>query len=220
MSITMVVALGATLAAAQQVPPLRFARWESEVRAIEKRLDTNQPKKGGWIFAGSSSIRLWDVAKSFPDWPISNVGFGGSEIQDCTYFAHRLITRLEPSKIVFYAGDNDIASGRTAIQVAEEFHVFSKTIHDRLPECQILFIAIKPSLKRWALFDIQTDANERIRKYCTNDVRLQFVDVVKPMLAGGGKPPADLFLSDELHLSAKGYTIWTGQIRELTEKMK
>src|SRR4051812_25168723 len=44
----------------------RFARWEKEVSAIEKRLADDPPKPGCVVFAGSSSIRLWDLKKSFP----------------------------------------------------------------------------------------------------------------------------------------------------------
>ena len=45
----------------------RFARWEKEVAAIEKRQADKPPEKGEVVFAGSSTIRLWDIAKSFPD---------------------------------------------------------------------------------------------------------------------------------------------------------
>src|SRR6476659_6230466 len=95
----------------------RFTKWEKDVAAIEKRLQDAPPKPGGVVFAGSSSIRLWDLKKSFPEKEYVNVGFGGSEVRDSTHFAPRLITSYKPKAVVFYAGDNDIASGRKPEQV-------------------------------------------------------------------------------------------------------
>ena len=104
-------------------------------------------------FAGSSSVRLWDLKKSFPDLNAVNLGFGGSQIPDSTHFAPRLLFPLEPKAVVFYAGDNDLAAGRTPTQVRDDFRAFVKAVHGRLPKARVLFVAVKPSIKRWELFD-------------------------------------------------------------------
>src|SRR5262245_7628741 len=116
-----------------QPPADPFAKWEKEVSAIEKRHKETPPKKGGIVFAGSSTIRLWDVKKSFPDWDVANCGFGGNQVRDNTHFAPRLILPLEPRAIVFYAGDNDLNAGRTPEQVLEDFRAFTKTVREKLP---------------------------------------------------------------------------------------
>ena len=85
----------------------RFARWEPQIAAIEKRLKESKLESGGVFFAGSSSIRLWDLKKSFPEKSYVNVGFGGSQIRDCTHFIPRLITPYRPATIVLYAGRTD-----------------------------------------------------------------------------------------------------------------
>ncbi|HEY2908801.1 MAG TPA: hypothetical protein VGI99_01055, partial [Gemmataceae bacterium] len=54
------------VAAVQPTDEARFAKWEKEIAAIEKRLQANPPKKDGVIFVGSSSIRLWKLDQSFP----------------------------------------------------------------------------------------------------------------------------------------------------------
>jgi lysophospholipase L1-like esterase len=199
--------LAAPLAA--QSPDERFARWEKEIAAIEKRLKENPPPKGGVAFIGSSTIRLWDLKKSFPDRDVVNVGFGGSEIRDSTHFAGRILFPLEPRTIVFYAGDNDLASGRTPEQVRDDFRAFVAAVREKLPKTKVLFVAVKPSVKRWAIFDRQTRANGLVEAVCQGDDRLGYIDVVPAMLGPDGKPPADLFVADGLHLSPKGYAIWT-----------
>lgn len=209
-----VVAVTTVIAATSSDPPLRFARWHPEVAAIEKRLAASPPKKGGTLFVGSSSIRLWDVPRSFPDLPAANVGFGGSEVRDCTHFAPRLVLPHAPKTIVFYAGDNDLANRRTPEQVRDDFAAFAKVVHAKLPDCRILFVAVKPSPKRWALFDRQTAANRLVADLCRGNERLGYIDVVTPALGPDGKPLPALFVADELHLSAKGYEVWATAVGE------
>lgn len=194
-----------------QSPPAadRAAKWEKEIAAIEKRLKANPPQPGGVLFAGSSSIRLWDLKKSFPDLAATNVGFGGSWIPDSTHFAPRIILPHKPKTIVLYAGDNDIAAGRSPEQVRDDFRAFAAAVQKGLPKTRILFVAVKPSLARWKLFDVQSKANRLVKELTEKDDRLGFIDVVPPMLGPDGKPKPELFVKDGLHLSEQGYAIWT-----------
>ena len=47
-----------------------FLRWDEKNSAVEQAV----------LFVGSSSIRLWPTALSFPDLPVLNRGFGGAHI--------------------------------------------------------------------------------------------------------------------------------------------
>jgi GDSL-like Lipase/Acylhydrolase family len=194
--------------------PERAKKWEKEIAAIEKRQAESPPEKGGIVFAGSSTVRLWDVAKAFPDWKVTNSGFGGSEIRDVAHFADRIILKPEPRAIVFYAGDNDINSRRTPEQVLADFQAFAEVVHKRLPKTRIYFIPIKPSIARWKLFEEQTKANEIVKAFCAKDERLGYIDIVPAMLGKDGKPVPELFVTDGLHLSPKGYEILNEAVRK------
>ncbi|MEO2088248.1 MAG: GDSL-type esterase/lipase family protein, partial [Gemmataceae bacterium] len=166
-SVAVVVAVSATL----QQPDLRFVRWEQEVRGIEKRLAKASPTAGGVLFVGSSSIRLWDTAKAFPDLASANVGFGGSEVRDCTHFVPRLVTPYRPKTIVFYAGDNDLAkgSGKTAEDVTRDFQQLMAQLRAAQPGLPIYFITIKPSTLRWDRWPEMDRANRQIEALAQND---------------------------------------------------
>jgi lysophospholipase L1-like esterase len=185
----------------------RFARWEKEVAAIEERQAEKPPEKGGIVFTGSSTIRLWDLKKSFPAWTATNSGFGGSEVRDVTHFADRLVFRHEPRAIVFYAGDNDINSGRTPEQVAADFRAFAEATHKALPKTRIYFIAIKPSPARWKQYETQSEANRLVKDFCAKDDRLSYIDVAPLLLGKDGKPREELYAKDRLHLSPAGYEV-------------
>src|SRR5688572_28291176 len=138
-------------------------RWEKDIAAFEAMDRKNPPEKGGVLFVGSSSIRLWtNIAQDFPNLKVISRGFGGSHLPDTTYFAERIIFPYEPSKIVLYAGDNDIARGRSPEQVAADFRALVEKVHAQLPKTKIYYLAVKPSPSRWHLSPQGREANRLI----------------------------------------------------------
>jgi lysophospholipase L1-like esterase len=149
----------------------------------------------------------------------TNVGFGGSEIRDCTHFAPRLIAPYHPRAIVFYAGDNDIASGRKAEQVLADFKTFAAAVHKTSPKCRILYLPVKPSIARWSKFPEQAKANKLVKEYCDKSgPSFGYIDIVPAMLGEDGKPIPALFAKDGLHLSPAGYAKWTALVKSALEK--
>ena len=194
-------------------PENPYARWESTIAKFEEQDKNSPPAKGGVLFVGSSSIRLWKLDESFPDLGAINRGFGGSEIADSTHFAQRIILKHEPRLIFLYAGDNDIAKGKSAETVTEDFQKLAKVVRMNLPETRLVFIAIKPSIKRWALADVNAKANAAILEICQQDDLLGFADIWKPMLGEDSKPRPELFAKDGLHLNDDGYKLWTSIVK-------
>lgn len=191
----------------------RFQRWEEAIGQFEQQDREQPPPKNAILFVGSSSIRLWDLEQSFPDRQVINRGFGGSQIADSTHFADRIVLPYQPRVVVLYAGDNDLAQDLTPCQVHEDFLEFTRTVHAELPETRIVFIAIKPSIKRWNLIHRVRAANALVEASCVEDGRLQFVDVEPPMLGDDGRPRPEMFVEDGLHLSPAGYAIWSDLVR-------
>jgi lysophospholipase L1-like esterase len=191
-------------------------RWATELAAFENQ-DRQAPAIGGVVFVGSSSIRLWDLAKYFPGLPAINRGFGGSEIGDSVNHVDLLVIRHKPRTVIFYAGDNDIAAGKSPQQIANAFKTFAAKVRAALPDTRVAFIAIKPSIQRWALIAQIRQANALVREYCDADDRLGFIDVDGPMLGWDAKPRKDLFIADGLHLSPKGYALWTTLVEPFVE---
>lgn len=208
--ITSSITLGRVQGDEEKAP---FARWEKAIAAFEAADRDDPPPQQATLFVGSSSIRKWDLEKWFPERPVINRGFGGSQIADSVHFAERIVLKHRPKTIVFYAGDNDIAKKKSPRQVAEDFREFVKIVHAELPKTKILFIAIKPSLSRWNLGETMQQANRLIEKQCRQNDRLEFVDVWPKMLGSDGKPRPELFVQDGLHLSEAGYKLWTSLVK-------
>ena len=190
-------------------------KWEASIRKFEVQdKETPQPKKVN-LFVGSSSIRMWKLNQSFPKFKTINRGFGGSEIADSIHFADRIILKHQPAVVLLYAGDNDISHDKSAETVAADFQKFVSVVRKELPDVEIAFIAIKPSIKRWNLAAEIRKANKAIASICGKDDRLTYVDIFKPMLGEDGKPRPELFLKDGLHLNEAGYKLWAATVRPL-----
>ena len=193
-------------------PPAKENRFEKDIQAFEAQDKEHPPQPGQVVFVGSSTIRMWKLAESFPKLDALNRGFGGSQISDCVVFAKRIVTPYKPRLIVFYAGDNDLAAGKSPEQVAKDFQVFVEKVRSDLPETPILFISIKPSPSRVKLMEQDQAANKLIHGYIDTQKHIAFVDIFPLMLDAEGQPQPGLYREDKLHMTAEGYKLWAEKL--------
>ncbi|HEY1952933.1 MAG TPA: SGNH/GDSL hydrolase family protein [Gemmatimonadaceae bacterium] len=203
------VALSQSTAAYPAATGADTARFADEIAEFLKSDRLNPPRAGGVVFVGSSSIRMWPhLAADFPGENVIQRGFGGSELSDVVYRAPQIVIPYKPRLIVLYAGDNDLAAGRTPEEILSRFESFVSLIHDTLPRTGIVFVSIKPSWSRVSLLDKMKQANDLVRHYIAGRRGLGYVDVFTPMLGADGKPRMDLLVADSLHMNEMGYSIW------------
>ncbi|HEX6126018.1 MAG TPA: SGNH/GDSL hydrolase family protein [Pyrinomonadaceae bacterium] len=195
--------------AGQTAPYTREKDWEKEINALVE-IDLRQtPPHNAVLFVGSSSIRMWQSLRAdFPGVNVINRGFGGSHLEDLVFFAPKIVFPYRPKKIVVYSGENDIEAGQSAENVLEDFKAFIDLRDANLPGTPVIYISLKPSILRWGKWPEMARANALIAAEVKRRKRVTFVDVAAKMLGTDGKPLPDIFVSDNLHLNAKGYAIF------------
>jgi lysophospholipase L1-like esterase len=205
----MTLVLGACATSAIQNDPRLYA---AEVKTFIASDRAAAPDPCHILFVGSSSIVRWtSLSHDLSPIPILNRAFGGSQISDINYWFNKVVSPYQPRAIVFYAGENDIATGKTPEQVVADFNAFMKRKSRALGPTTVYFISLKPSKLRFDQFERQSQVNERIRRLSGERADLRFIDVVPLMLDHGH--PKDLYLPDNLHMRPEGYALWTQAVR-------
>ncbi len=190
------------------------ARYESDMLQFEREDAENYPSPGCVIFMGSSSIKGWKTLyEDFKGMDVVRRGYGGSQLSDAIYYVERIVVPYHPTAIVLYAGDNDIAHGKSPETVFEDFRDFVRTVNSYIGPRAIYFLPIKPSGARWKIWPEMQKANALIEKWAATQDAVYYIDTATPMLGEDGKPRPELFQDDNLHMTREGYKLWTDVIK-------
>lgn len=186
--------------------------YASEIEAFMASDRANPPPLCSILFTGSSSVRLWaSLADDMAPALVVNRGFGGSTIADVDDNFDRIVTPYRPKAIFFYAGENDLSSGKPAAQVFADFLRFMTLKSQTLEDTPVYFISLKPSKLRFDQLARQSEVNTLVKQLSRQRRDLHFINVVAAMLDKG--KIRNIYREDGLHMTPDGYRIWTRLIR-------
>jgi lysophospholipase L1-like esterase len=197
--------------ALQSLPAQETPSFYSDIQSFKTQDSIHFPGTNKILFVGSSSFTMWtDVQQYFPKYAIINRGFGGSTLLDQIRYINDVVFRYRPRQIIFYCGENDLASSDTvtARMVFNRFRQWFNLVRKKFPQVSIVYISMKPSPSRQLLLGKMREGNRQIANFLKKQKRTGFVDVYKEMIDDEGKPIKELFLEDNLHMNKKGYAIW------------
>lgn len=186
--------------------------FEIEVADLVKNKIDNIGDRNPVVFYGSSSFRLWtNLQQDFPRLDCLNLAFGGSTIAECDFYYNRLLKQANPSRIFFYAGDNDLGQGVTVQETIDRFKQLFAKIRIDFPEIPFAFLSIKPSPERFALISKIREVNESINNFLQTEEGCAYIDVHSLMM-NGENVRTELFCEDQLHMNREGYLLWGHKI--------
>lgn len=164
----------------------------------------------------------WDTGSSFPE--SLNCGVSGSLMDHAKRFAPRLVQKYRPSVVVLVAGENDLADGAPPSKVFESFKQTFSAITSVAP---LIYISTKPEPCTRELEGEYKELNRLIAQHYASKAGRSgdggtYIDVYDSMSIGGkGKEPNPaLFDDDGLHLSAEGYALWEGFVRQAIKSLR
>jgi lysophospholipase L1-like esterase len=199
----------------------KIDRFEGEIKAYEAKDKSKPVKPGETLFIGSSTFRLWTtLEKEFQNEHAVNRAFGGATIDEINHYVNRIVIPYKPSRIVFYAGTNDLANGDSAKDVYNDFLEFERIVHKALPNTKIYFVSVNPGPSRVKLQKLYDETNRLVSAEARRSHKFKFVDIRPVMYDSNGKLKEQLFGFDRLHMNKSGQDLWEPIIREALAKDK
>lgn len=193
------------------------ARFEEAIQQFEMQDKQNPPPRGGIVLTGSSSITRWNdrAVKDLAPLTVIPRGFGGSVMNDVLYYLDRIVLKYKPRAVLIYEGDNDTDVSRSIPKTAilnQVSQIIART-HEALPETRIYLLSVKPSVRRWNVWQQAQDVSAGYRDIADKDPLVYSVDVATPFLDARGNVMTDIFVEDNLHHNELGTLIWGSTIR-------
>lgn len=199
----------------RSLPEVLF--WENDILKFEQLDKTEKYPEDAILFAGSSSIRFWtSLEKDLAPYHVIQRGYGGAKLSDFALYAPRIFNSHKCKAIVLFVA-NDITGSvqdKTPAEVASLFRNVLKTIRKDHPSVPVFWIEITPTASRWEVWPEIQKANNLIKNICGKKKNTYFINTASAFLNENGLPKDELFRADKLHLTEKGYAVWTEIIRK------
>jgi lysophospholipase L1-like esterase len=158
------------------------------------------------LYVGSSIFQQWQTAAEV--WPgrrVENIAVGGTVT---TYWLERLeadIRQYRPRVLCYYCGSNDFNADETAAAIAgrtlktlERVWAIDKGIHIAYHS------VIKAPQKQGRWLDVDT-VNAALEDHMKDLDQGYYVDLNSVFFDEGGNALAELYVGDQLHLTADAY---------------
>jgi lysophospholipase L1-like esterase len=186
--------------------------WRKDIETFIAKDAENGVRADGILFVGSSTFNLWhNLTDYFPEYAITNRGFGGSSMRDVLYFYEHLVKPHKPAQLFLYEGDNDLENDHyTVDEFIADVKCFIHLTRVCFPKCEVYILSVKPSPARQKAFGKYIEANARMKELCDQTPNLHFIDMWSFMADPQGQltGTTDYFLEDRLHLNTTGYKRW------------
>lgn len=193
-------------------PKVDLARYDEEVQTL---LSRNEPKDA-IAFYGSSTFTIWGhdrLAHDMSPITVVNRGFGGSTAHEAEYYYEKLIKPLKPKTLVWYEGDNDLASDYTPQEVMELTIALFNRIRGDFSEISFVVVSVKKSLSRENLWNMIDKYNFLMAEYVNKSDDMVLFDIKSVTHDEKGNAKKDIYIEDGLHFNDKGYELFATQIK-------
>jgi lysophospholipase L1-like esterase len=196
--------------------------WENDIQKFEQLDKSEKYPDNAILFAGSSSIRLWEkLAQDMMPYSVIQRGFGGSKLSDLAIYADRIFTPHPCQAIVIFVA-NDITGSdkdKTPKEVSALFGNVLQTIRKTHATTPVFWIEITPTESRWKVWPEIQQVNSLIKEKCKKSKNTYFIATSSAFLNDKGLPKPELFRQDKLHLTPAGYVVWTGIVKKELDKV-
>lgn len=175
--------------------------------------DSREKDRGAVVFFGDSITQgFTSLPKEFPTLKIANRGIGGDKSRGLLVRLKEDVLDLKPRAVVMMIGINDLTSGGTPADVANNMRLILDEIRKDNPETPVVLCHVMPSNVRPFYPERLRQTNALLNGLAMGRKNVTICDTWPGLSTPEGLPVASLF-PDGVHLNAAGYKVWANNLR-------
>ena len=196
--------------------------FQQEIARFDSLNRIENYSKNAILFTGSSSIRLWTtIREDMQPYEVIQRGFGGARIEDLDWYYDHIFVQKKYKAIVIFCGTNNITGSKEDMS-ADSILYYTRKINDRIRKqyrkTPVYWVAITPVNSRINVMDKVADMNRRWKEEFSQQKKIRLIETTAAFLGADGKPRAELFINDQLHLNREGYKLWSSIIHKVLDE--
>jgi len=168
------------------------------------------------LFVGDSLIEYFDWQERFPKNIVYNMGVAGETVEGLYARLEVVFAQIEETDSVFImSGINNLAMGGRNFIPA--YRKVVERVKEHYKSSQIFVHSLLPVLFPWISNDEIGKMNRQLEKMA-EEKGVFYLDIHSLFIDQKGKPIKDYLLDDGVHVSEKGYHVWSREIEKLLKK--
>ena len=172
------------------------------------------PEEGGIVFIGNSITNMFEWREGFGSASVLNRGISGA-------YSYEVLDNLEsyivgrPKKVFIMIGTNDLGTNGINFPEypTERVRKILKRIRNELPEAEVYMQSILPSTSGLRTAANVKRTNQLYQSLC-EEYGVEYIDLYSKLVQPGSDNMPGTHTYDNLHLTAKGYSVWCKAIED------
>ena len=166
------------------------------------------------LFIGDSLIEYFDWQERFPKNSVYNMGVAGETVEGLFARLQVVYTQLDTADAIFImSGVNNLAMGDK--KFIPTYRKVVRGLKKQYRSSRIFVQSLLPVLFPWISNDEIMDINLQL-KIMADAEKVDYLDIHSLFLDREGRTIAEYLLEDGVHVSEKGYSVWSNEIEKHT----
>ena len=174
-------------------------------------------KENGVVFYGDSIVQGYDINKYIPEINDKyNCGIGGFTSETLLWICDEAVIKYKPSLVYISVGTNDLGNTnmRSPREIALDIEKLIRLVRGNLKEVKIMIASTTPCDENKqgpkagkclrTNFNISI-VNKEIQNICNRYENVEFIDIYSTLLDKISGNIKEIYTTDGLHLTEKGY---------------
>ena len=174
-------------------------------------------KENGVVFYGDSIVQGYDINKYIPEINDNyNCGIGGFTSETLLWICDEAVIKYKPSLVYISVGTNDLGNTnmRSPREIALNIEKLIRLVRGNLKEVKIMIASTTPCDENKqgpkagkclrTNFNISI-VNKEIQNICNRYENVEFIDIYSTLLDKISGNIKEIYTTDGLHLTEKGY---------------